>query len=147
MDKNKLKETLLHMQEELIAELTEKVSTTHSMVDLDEGDTMDPEDFSHQYESGELEELIKIQLRKAKLNKDLLQEMDFSPKSRATDGAFVVTNNLNIIVGFPATPFDFEGYHIVGISKDAPLYPFIEGKSEGATFDYAGRNYEIKNIY
>lgn len=147
MDKNKLKNTLLKMQDELITELTEKVSTTHSMVDLDEGDTMDPEDFSHQYESGEMEELIKIQLKKAKLNKDLLQEMDFSSKTAAVNGAFVVTNHLNILVGYPVTPFDFEGYHIVGISSDAPLFPFIQGKEKGDTFAYSGKEYEIKDIY
>lgn len=147
MDKNKLKNTLLQMQDEFIKELTDKVSTTHSMVDLDEEGTMDPEDFSHQYESGEMEELFKIQLRKAKLDREVLNEMDFSAKSVAQDGAFVVTDKLNILVGFPATPFDYEGYHIVGVSKDAPLYPFLNGKKEGESFNYSGRQFQIKNIY
>lgn len=135
------------MQDEFIKELTDKVSTTHSMVDLDEEGTMDPEDFSHQYESGEMEELFKIQLRKAKLDREVLNEMDFSAKSVAQDGAFVVTDKLNILVGFPATPFDYEGYHIVGVSKDAPLYPFLNGKKEGESFNYSGRQFQIKNIY
>ncbi len=147
MDKKKLKEKLVSMQEEFIKELTEKVTTTHSMVDIDEGDTIDPEDFSHQYESGVIEELFKIQLRKAEIDRDFLLDMDFSAKSEVEDGAFVVTDKLNIIIGFPATPFDFEGYHIVGVSKDAPLYPFIKGKKEGESFNYSGRQFQIINIY
>lgn len=147
MDKTKLKETLLKMQDEFIKELSEKVSTTHSMVDLDEEATIDPEDFSHQYESGEIEELFKVQLRKAKYDRELLNEMNFSSKSEAQDGALVVTDQLNILVGFPATPFDFEGHHIVGISKDAPLYPFLKGKKEGESFNYSGRLFQIQNIY
>lgn len=135
------------MQDEFIKELTEKVTTTHSMVDLDEEATMDPEDFSHQYESGEIEELFKVQLKKAKYDRKILNEMDFSPKSKVEDGAFVVTDKLNILVGFPATPFDFEDYHIVGVSKDAPLYPFLRDKKEGETFSYSGRLFEINKIY
>lgn len=147
MDKSKLVNTLKKMQDELISELEEKVATTNSMVDLDEGDTIDPEDFSHQSESGELNSLIKAQLVKSKLNRTELDSIDFSPKSSVEEGAVVETNLHTIVVGFPTIPFDFEGYHIVGISKDAPLYPYILGKKEGNNFSFSGRDYEIKKIH
>ena len=100
MNKEHIKELLFTMQENIIHEFEEKVETTHGMVDIDEDDTLDPEDFSHQYESGEMEQLMKVHLNKAKRCLDVLKSMDFSEKTLVEPGAYVETNKFNFLVGF-----------------------------------------------
>lgn len=146
MNKTQLKDILINHQETVIKEMEEKINVTHSMVDIDESDTIDPEDRSHQYESGEMEQLIRTQLQKAKIELELLRSIDFGPKEMIEAGAFVRTEKFNFIIGFPAVPFDFNGDHIVGISKASPIYPFMDGKKVGDKFSFGGKEYTIKEI-
>ena len=146
MNKLELKNRLVEIQENIIKELEEKISTTHSMVDIDEESTHDPEDYSHQYESGEIEQLIRAQLNKAKVDLSQLEEMDFSETDTVRAGAFVQTEKYNFIVGFPTVPFDMDGLHIVGVSKASPIFPFMMGKKNGDSFEFSGKKYVIKNV-
>ena len=146
MNKNDIKKELVRMQNMIIQELEEKIHTTHGMVDLDETDTIDPEDFSHQYESAEMEQLMKVQLNRAKRNLDLLNSMDFSEKKTVEPGAYVVTNKFNFLIGFTTVPFDVNNKHIVGISVDSPIYSIMLGRKSGETFDFCGTHYEIEQI-
>ena len=98
MNKETIKAKLFEVQNSIVKELEEKIATSHSMVDVDEDDTLDPEDFSHQYESGELESLMKVQLLNAKMDLSRLNKMDFSSKDSVTDGALVQTNKFNFIM-------------------------------------------------
>lgn len=147
MNKESLKDTMISIQQKLIDELSESVYDSHSQVDLDEGDVIDPEDTSNQFVSGEMEAKVKAQLTKAKLDMDKLEEISFDNKSTVEPGAVVMTNKGNFIVGFAATPFDFEGMHVVGISEDAPLYPQMSGKRQGESFSYQNNDYTIEKIY
>ncbi|TNE75777.1 MAG: hypothetical protein EP333_03690 [Bacteroidetes bacterium] len=147
MNKVTLREALIAEQEQVINELNEKINYTHSMVDIDESDTIDPEDRSHQYESGEMEQLIRTQLQKAKIDLEHLRSIDFDAKSKVEAGAFVQTEKFNFVIGFPVVPFDLEGMHIVGVSEASPIFPFMSGKTTGDSFEFGGKTYTIKAIY
>jgi hypothetical protein len=146
MNKESIKTTIFQTQESIISELSEKIETSHSMVDVDEGDTLDPEDYSHQYESGEIENLMKVQLAKAKQNLTQLKSIDFSKKDTVTPGAIVQTPRFNFFIGLATVPFDADGLHIVGISIDSPIYSVMNGKKEGDKFSFSGIDYEITKI-
>ena len=147
MIKENIKNKLFELQETLINELTEKVATTHSMVDIDEEDTRDPEDFSHQYESGEIEQLMRVQLSKEKINMDKLNSIDFGPKDSVTTGAIVQTNKFNFFIGLATVPFDVDDLHIVGISNESPIYAIMANKKAGENFSFRGNDYTIEKIY
>ena len=146
MNKEHIKEMLFTMQENIIREFKEKVEVTHGVVDIDEDDIHDPDDYSHQYESAELEQLMKVQLNKSKRCLDLLKSIDFSPKTSVESGAYVETNKFNFFIGFATVPFDVDGKHIVGISMDSPICPIIRGKTEGDKFSFSGVDYVIEKI-
>jgi hypothetical protein len=146
MNKEHIKEMLFTMQENIIREFKEKVEVTHGVVDIDEDDTHDPDDYSHQYESAELEQLMKVQLNKSKRCLDLLKSIDFSPKTSVESGAYVETNKFNFFIGFATVPFDVDGKHIVGISMDSPICPIMLGKKEGDKFSFSGVDYVIEKI-
>jgi hypothetical protein len=147
MNKAKLKEKLLHMQEQLILEFKEKVELSHSMVDLDEDGTIDPEDFSHQYEAGETEELFKLQLSRAKGNLEELKHLNFDPKIIVEPGAVVQTDQRYFILGFSSVPFEMDGEQYMGISRTAPIYACLQGRKPGHSFTFCGITYRINSIH
>lgn len=147
MNKSAIKETMIAHQEEIINELVEKVDTVHTMSDIDEEETHDPEDFSHQFEAGEMEQLIKVQLNKAKSALDFLKSIDFGPKNTVTSGAVVKTNKMKFFIGFSTVPFDVNDDHIVGISLSSPIYPIMANKKVGDNFTFSGIDYNIEAIY
>ena len=147
MNKDAAREKMISHQNEIINELVEQVSTVHSNVDFDEEETHDPEDYSHQFESQELEQLIKVQLNKAKRDLQYLESLDFDSKNTVTAGALVKTNKMNLFIGFPTVPFDLEGQNIVGISMSSPIYPIMANKKAGDSFTFSGNKYNIESIY
>ncbi|MEY3237147.1 MAG: hypothetical protein RI883_1248 [Bacteroidota bacterium] len=146
MNKEKLQEKIIENQKLLVSELKEKIDSSLSMVDIDETDTIDPEDLSHQSESLEMKNLFEQKLVKAQIELDALLHMDFSAKNEASPGALVSTEKFHFLIGFAAIPFEFEGKRIVGISIDSPIYSSIKGKVVGDSFSYSDNNYKISEI-
>lgn len=147
MNKQIIKNYLLEQQSNLIAELKERTQTLHTMVDLDEGDTLDPEDFSHQYESQELEQMIKVQQNRASRGLEVLASLDISPKSCVETGAIIETDSLHFFIGYPTIPFEMDEKRFVGVSTGSPIYAIMNGKRKGEQFAYAGKTYNIINIF
>jgi hypothetical protein len=146
MNKAKLQEKIIEIQTLIVSELKEKIDSSLSMIDIDETDTIDPEDLSHQSESLEMKNLFEQKLNKAQIELDTLLHMDFSEKNEAIPGALVTTENFHFLIGFAAIPFEFEGKRIVGVSIDSPIYPEIKGKVVGDRFSYSDNNYKILAI-
>ena len=147
MDKQQIKDQLLNQQRRLIEELKEQSLTVHSMVDIDESSTNDPEDYSHQFESGEIEQLLKIQKNRAERGLEVISNLDISPKSTVQTGAFIETDLLTFVIGYATLPFEMDGMRYVGISVNSPIYAMMTGKKTGDTFNYSGNYYRITNIY
>lgn len=147
MNKTKLHKFLIEKQKNVIDLLKEKIATTMSMVDLDESDTIDPEDFSHQSESHEIKQLFEQKLIKAETDLENLRNMDFREKNSAIPGAVVTTENFNFLLGLATMPFEFEGRQIVGVSTDSPIYPEIKGKMTEDSFSFADKKYTIIEIH
>jgi len=147
MDKQLIKNFLLEKQAKLVEELKEQTRTIHTMVDIDESDTIDPEDYSHQYESQEMEQMIKVQINRAERGLEMLASLNISPKKRVTTGAIIETDSLHFFIGYPTMPFEMEGKRFVGISTGSPIYALMNGKRAGDTFQYSGTTYQIKQIF
>lgn len=137
---------LIRRQEQTIQELKEKMELAYSMVDLDESDTLDPEDYSHSYEAHEIHHITELQLAKAEKELDRMKAIDTSESSIYQMGSIVETEQFNFIIGFAALPFTFMSKSYVGISKDSPIYPLMLQTVIGNSFTYNGHQYTIKNI-
>lgn len=146
MNKVKLQEKIIEIQTLIVSELKEKIDSSLSMIDIDETDTIDPEDLSHQSESLDMKNLFEQKLNKAQIELDTLLHMDFSEKKEAIPGALVTTENFHFLIGFATIPFEFDGKRIVGVSIDSPIYPEIKGKVVGDRFSYSENNYKILAI-
>jgi hypothetical protein len=146
MNKEALFQEMREQKIRVILELKENVRNAHSMVDLDEIDTIDPEDLAHQNEGAELQRLFEEQLNRAEEDLITLKHIDTERKDVVLPGAVVFTKNFNFIVGIPALPFQFDSKQFVGISTDSAIYAQMKGKHSGDEFHHAGNIYTINQI-
>jgi hypothetical protein len=137
---------MLAMYETIIYDLSEELRAKKTLTDLDEGNTLDPEDFSNQTESREMTLLLEKQIEKTRFDLDRLQHIDFSEKSEAGIGALVTTDMFNFVLGVATTPFLFGNVQIVGVSPEAPIFRYLVGKKQGESFTYSGNMYNIHTI-
>ena len=143
IDKNALKKVMISNYENIIAELKEELATKKGSSDLDENDTLDPEDYSTQTVSNVMVDLLKEQVAKTKKDLERIQQIDFSLKEEATVGALVTTDMFNFFLGVATVPFLYEHKQIVGVSVSAPIFVNIKGKKVGDTFTFSGHLYTI----
>jgi hypothetical protein len=146
MNKVTLKDRLIEIQKTIINEINEKIVTTHSMVDVDESDTIDSEDLSHQTESMLTEQLFKVKLQKAENDLQLLHKINFDVKTKVEPGALVKTEMFHFIVAMATVPFDLDGIHIIGISSESPIYSEMKGLEKGESFNFTDKSYTILEI-
>jgi hypothetical protein len=146
VDKLELKKTMLTMYETIIHDLKEELKTKESLANIDEDNTLDPEDYSNQTVSNEMKKLLQKQLEKAKLDFEKVKNMDFSEKSEAVVGALVTTDMFNFILGVATTPFLFGNLQVVGVSTEAPIFNSLLGSKAGDSFQFSGNQYNINKV-
>jgi hypothetical protein len=146
IDKNALKKVMISNYEHIITELKEELATKKGSSDLDENDTLDPEDYSTQTVSNVMVDLLQEQIAKTKKDLERIQQIDFSPKEEAIVGAIVTTDMFNFFLGVATVPFLYEHKQIVGVSVSAPIFVNIKGKKVGDTFTFSGHLYTIHSI-
>jgi transcription elongation factor GreA len=146
MNKEKIKETLIGIQQGKVKELTERVGVILGDIDIDDNDTIDPEDLSHQQESNELLMLYKTQLEKSKNELKFLQRVDCGPHDSIQPGSIVETNQFNFFIGHTFPPINLEKGRLIRISLDSPFYEVLKTKKAGESFEFNEHNYTIISI-
>ena len=146
IDKNALKKVMISNYENIITELREELATKKGSSDLDENDTLDPEDYSTQTVSNVMIDLLKEQIVKTEKDLERIKQIDFSAKDEATVGALVTTDMFNFFLGVATVPFLYEHKQIVGVSVNAPIFVNIKGKKVGDSFNFSGHQYNIHTI-
>lgn len=146
IDKNALKKVMISNYEHIIKELKAELAIKKGSSDLDENDTLDPEDYSTQTVSNVMVDLLKEQVAKTKKDLERIQQIDFSPKEEANVGAIVTTDMFNFFLGVATVPFLYDHKQIVGVSVSAPIFVNIKGKKVGDTFTFSGHLYTIHSI-
>jgi hypothetical protein len=146
IDKEELKRVMISNFELVIKELKDELASKATSADLDEDNTLDPEDYSTQTVSSEMVLLMKNQIVKAEEDLNKIKAMDFSSKEEASVGALVTTDMFNFFIGIASLPFLLGNLQIVGVSPDAPIYSSLKGRKAGESFVFAGNTYNIHTI-
>ena len=149
MNKKELKEHLMEIQNEVIQDLKNEISSYHQGADLDEEDTLDPEDYSHQTEAGNIERNLQQLLIKAESEMRLLQNLNVAPKDFIAPGSLLHLKDkkgVYIYISIAALPFEHEGEQVLTISTDAPIYPLLEKKNRGDKIKLGRKSYTLESI-
>ncbi|NNC82870.1 MAG: hypothetical protein HKN79_04770 [Flavobacteriales bacterium] len=147
LDKNELKAHMLDMQDEIITDLKAEIDSYHQGKDLDEEDTMDPEDFSHQAEAGTIELTLKEQLRKAEADKGVLEKLTTEERTDIRPGTLIELEDRYMYISIATLPFEFNGKQVITLTMDAPIYPLIKNKNVGDSIRLGKESHEIKALH
>ncbi|WP_340075411.1 hypothetical protein [Leptobacterium sp. I13] len=146
IDKEALKKTMVVIHQKHIDELENIRDSYKHGADLDEEDTRDPEDFSHQDEWTTASINLQLRIERAHEEMRLIEKFPVTPLNEVTFGAVVCTENLNFVIGTVMPVFDFDNKKFVGISENAPIYKSLKGKHIGDVFKFGDYSYTIKTI-
>ena len=114
--------------------------------DLDESNTMDPEDYSHAAESKDME--LRLQLE-AVNSMELMARLDtFNDKDHdiIENGAVVKTDGPWFLIGVSAPKINLGKQIIYALTEQAPIFASIQGKKKGDTIKLGNNSYTIKDI-
>ncbi|HPQ95883.1 MAG: hypothetical protein KDI44_06460 [Thiothrix sp.] len=147
MDKQALRTTLLALAESEMRTLEQNYREHLEQAKIDDSDSHDEDELSHAAENGELAVLLEQPMQEQQEKIRLLQDIDFSPKTRIEAGAVVRFNNQYLVIAIATSRFDYQGDSFMGISTAAPIYTEIQGLEAGDTFEFNDRETEIQAVY
>lgn len=130
MNKAELKAQFILLQTERVEKMYQAVSSYNEAKDLDESDTLDLADYSHQSESGNLASQLELQYQLEKNQLDALRKLSTDECSKVELGALVHLGNMWVYVSVSASAFEFDGKNVHPISTLAPIYASMKGKGE-----------------
>lgn len=147
VNKAELKNKVIQMQQHIVGQLEEQVQTMREAADLDEDNTLDSEDYSHQGEYGEMMQHLGEQSRREQELLDAVKSLPIDAMDSVGPGALVETQDFTFFISIHTHPFQWEGFNIMGLPTDAPLYALLRGKQAGDTVAFTDREYTIKTIH
>lgn len=131
MNKNEVIKSIIKEQNVVISNIENSVSRYKNASDIDENDSVDPEDFSHQDEAKEMQLRYEQILVQAKNNLDFLETYKDKETTKIELGSLIETEDLYIFIGISLQQFMLNGKNVIAISEDAPIYNSIKEKTIG----------------
>lgn len=131
MNKNEIIKNIINEQNVVISTIENSVSRYKNASDIDENDSIDPEDFSHQDEAKEMQLRYEQILVQAKNNLDFLETYKNKETTKIELGSLIETEDLYIFIGISLQQFMLNGKNVIAISEEAPIYNSIKEKTIG----------------
>ena len=131
MNKNEIIKSIINEQNVVISTIENSVSRYKNASDIDENDSIDPEDFSHQDEAKEMQLRYEQILVQAKNNLDFLETYKDKETTKIELGSLIETDDLYIFIGISLQQFMLNGKNVITISEEAPIYNSIKEKTIG----------------
>ena len=128
-------------------ELTQALNDYESASNIDQGDTLDPEDFSQQTEFKEMQMRMKIHLDQVNAQLSRLDELAHKKVSTIEEGAIVETQKNMIFIGVSFPIITLDGKELLGITTETPIYASLKGKGQGDHIKLGKEEYSILAIY
>jgi len=147
MNRKDILDLIRRSLESNLAELTQALNDYESASNIDEGDTLDPEDFSQQAEFKEMQLRMKIQLDQANAQLEHLEELAHKNVNIIEPGAILETQHNIIFIGVSFPVIHLDGKELLGITTETPIYASLKGKTIGESFAMGKGEFAIQAIY
>ena len=147
MNKEEVLQLITRQVENNINEINNSLEDYKAASNIDEGDTVDPEDYSQQAEKREMQYQMQIRLDNAKAGLIRLNEFSGRSFSVAAIGALVETDKNWFLLGISVPSLHVGNKELLGISPESPAFSIITGKSKGDSFELGKNTYTILGIY
>jgi hypothetical protein len=132
--------------ENQIRELNDALETQRSSSDLNDGDTRDPEDFSQQTESRDMQLIMQQQVDSVHSQLAQLQLLAAKSSDVAEPGSIVVTDKNIFFLGLSIPLIHYDGKDLMGLSPESPAFASIRGKGKGDVVQLGSHESKIQEI-
>lgn len=146
MDKVKILSAIIDEQLKVIGNLKASIERYKHESDLDEDQTLDPEDYARQNEAKDMQLRYEKMLNAANLNLKVLENAKSEIHKEIKIGTLIETDKSYIFVGISIPAFKFDGKDVISVSEDAPVFKNLKSKKIGDTVEFGNTNFEIKSI-
>lgn len=147
MDKAKVKEAMLALEEAELAHAREKYETFLASAKIDGSEPIETSEASQAVAAGELALAFDHPVHDHAEKIEAIRNIDFGPKDVVEEGAIVRFQGRTFVVAVATDTFDAEGMQMMGISVAAPIYRVLEGNGAGDTCEFNGREIEIEAVW
>ncbi len=131
MNKNEVVSKIIEEQKIVIANLENSISRYRIASDIDEYDSIDPEDFSHQEEAKDMQLRYEQMAIQAKNNLDILESYKNKNCTTIEAGALVETEKLFLFIGISIPQFILNNKNVITLSEQAPIFSTLKDKVVG----------------
>lgn len=138
MNKSEVIKSIIEEQNTIIEDLKKAIKVYQNASDLDEQDTVDPEDLSHQTEYKDMQLRLEVKLQRKKVVVDKLSQFINKEISVVSEGSLVETDKMYIYVGAVAYPVTVNKKKAIGVSLNAPIVTTLKDKKVGDTINIGG---------
>ena len=147
MDKAKVKEAMLALEEAELAHAQEKYETFLASAKIDGTEPIETGDAAQAVTAGELAIAFDHPVHDHADKLEAIRGIDFGPKTIVEEGAVVRFRGRTFVVAVATDTFEVDGEPMMGISVAAPIYKVIEGQAAGDICDFNGSDVEIEAVY
>ncbi len=143
MDKSKIISAIIDEQEKVISNLKSSVERYKTESDLDENQTLDPEDYARQSEAKDMQLRYEKLLKIAKQNLQILEKSTSKVHTEIEIGALIETDKNYIFVGISVPVFKYAEKDVISVSEDAPIFKTLKSKKIGDTIEFGKNTFKI----
>lgn len=143
MDKVKILSAIVNEQLNLIESIKASIERYKHESDLDEDQTLDPEDYARQNEAKDMQLRYEKMLKSAMHNLKILENAKSETHKEIETGSLIETNECFIFVGLSVPVFKFEGKDVISVSEDAPVFKNLKAKKIGDTIEFGKNSFII----
>lgn len=146
MDKAFILSKIIDEYQKVIDNLKSSVERYKHESDIDEDNTLDPDDYARQNEAKDMQFRFEKMLKETKQNLKFLEDSKTDFKDNIETGTLIETDKNYLFVGVSVPVFKVENKEVISFSEDAPIYKNVKNKKIGDIFEIGKNNFEIKKI-
>lgn len=146
MDKAIILSKIIDEYQKVISNLKSSVDRYKHESDMDEDNTLDPDDYARQTEAKDMQLRFQKMLNEAKKNLKFLEDSKTEKKESVESGTLIETNKNFLFIGISVPVFKYEDKDVISFSEEAPIFKNIKGKKVGESVEIGKNKFEIKKI-
>ncbi|SKB99681.1 hypothetical protein SAMN05660477_02279 [Soonwooa buanensis] len=146
MNRIAIMDAIINEQQKVVDNLEYSVNRYVTASDLEEDNTIDPDDLSQQVQAKDMQLRFEQLLKKAQDEMSfLVVERDLS-HTEIEKGSLVVLDGVIVFVGLSVPKFNFENQSVISFSTEAPAFKSLENHKIGDRIDLGNQSHTVKEI-
>lgn len=146
MNKIEILKKIFDEQSKTLENLNSSVFKFKLASNINENDTLDPEDYSHQDEAREMKLRMEQLLLKETKSLEVIEKCFDSTNENVQFGSLLDLGTKYVFIGASIHPFQYQGKDVFSISTEAPIYQKLIGKKIGDQINIGKESYTIVAI-